>query len=233
VIYIANNSIAWANFAGLMKNYTTFLIILLGVLYGQEAYAQPCSANAGSNVIICQGQSVTIGGNPAGGGQNPLSYAWNNGANNVANPSVSPNTTTTYTLTVTANNGCTASDQVTVTVLPAPTAIINFSQPNPCSTTPVQFTSNVAACPSCTYAWNFGNPASGANNTSNLPNPAHTFVSTGNGTQTFTVTLTITAQNGCTDTETVNVTVNQSPNAVLTEDVNFTQCLGIPEFTPT
>jgi large repetitive protein len=210
-----------------MIYFLRFLLIISLVTIVQDVFSQ-CTANAGPNQTICQGQSVTIGGNPTGTGPSPT-YSWDNGAGTTANPTVSPNTTTTYTVTVTSG-ACVETDQMTVTVLNTPSAVVNFSQPNPCSSSPVQFTSNVSACPSCVYQWNFDNPASGANNTSSLPNPSHLFISNGSGTQTFNVTLTITAANGCSNTYTVPVTVSQSPNAVLTEDANFTQCLGLGEF---
>ena len=44
--------------------------------------------------------------------------------------------------------------------------------------TTVQFTDLSANCPN-TFAWNFGDPASGANNTSTLENPVHTFTTPG------------------------------------------------------
>lgn len=50
--------------------------------------------------------------------------------------------------------------------------------------------------------WNFGDPASGAANTSTLPDPTHTFSAPG----TYTVTLDVTTPNGIiTTTETVTV----------------------------
>ncbi|MCX6276026.1 MAG: PKD domain-containing protein [Bacteroidetes bacterium] len=45
-----------------------------------------------------------------------------------------------------------------------------------------------------TFAWDFGDPASGVLNTSTLPSPSHTFNTTG----FFTVTLEITDPHGCT-----------------------------------
>jgi len=62
-------------------------------------------------------------------------------------------------------------------------------------------TSNVATVQS--WAWNFGDPGSGGNNTSSLQNPTHTFSTTG----TFTVTLIIIDISGCPDTFSHIVTI--------------------------
>ena len=65
--------------------------------------------NAGSDVTICGGSTMLT----ASGG---VSYVWNPG-NMVTNPvTVSPVTTTTYTVVGTDANGCTGSDMVTVTI---------------------------------------------------------------------------------------------------------------------
>ncbi len=48
------------------------------------------------------------------------------------------------------------------------------------------------------YLWNFGDPGSGANNTSTQPNPTHTFSDTGK----FTVKLVVTSTGGCQDSAT-------------------------------
>jgi gliding motility-associated-like protein len=63
-------------------------------------------------------------------------------------------------------------------------------------------TSNVASVQS--WAWNFGDPSTGANNTSSLQNPTHTFSSDG----TYTVTLIITDISGCADTFSHIVTID-------------------------
>ncbi len=55
-----------------------------------------------------------------------------------------------------------------------------------------------------TYNWNFGDPGSGANNTSTLASPSHTF--TAPGTYTVTLTTTITSF-------TISVVVGNGPNA--------------------
>ena len=72
-------------------------------------------ANAGQDATInCNKTNTTL---TATGG---LSYSWSPSlglsATNIANPTANPIATTTYTVTVTAANGCTASDKVLVTV---------------------------------------------------------------------------------------------------------------------
>lgn len=67
--------------------------------------------------------------------------------------------------------------------------------------------------------WNFGDPASGVNNTSNLSKPAHTFSAPGK----YAVTLT---SNGQTFTDTIHITtpntsISQSPIACGTSNGNY------------
>ncbi|GAA4302851.1 hypothetical protein GCM10023183_14890 [Nibribacter koreensis] len=75
------------------------------------------TANAGQDVTIAYGRFAEL---TATGG---VSYQWSPsiGLNNdkIANPVAKPKTTTTYTVTVTTAEGCTSTDQVTITVLPA------------------------------------------------------------------------------------------------------------------
>lgn len=70
----------------------------------------PPIANAGTDVTICAGSSVAL---TASGG---LTYLWSPGGFTTPSITVSPATTTTYTVTVTGAGGCTASDDVTVIV---------------------------------------------------------------------------------------------------------------------
>lgn len=67
----------------------------------------------------------------------------------------------------------------------AQTAGFTFSPHNPAPGQSVQFTDTSNPTPS-SWAWNFGDPASGADNTSTLQNPTHVFATAG----TYTVTLT-------------------------------------------
>ncbi|MBU0466005.1 MAG: lamin tail domain-containing protein, partial [Proteobacteria bacterium] len=82
------------------------------------------TADAGNNQTIDSGSSVPIGGSPtATGGTGSYTYLWTPDDGSLSdttnsNPTASPSSTTNYTVTVTDSNGCTATDQVTVTVLP-------------------------------------------------------------------------------------------------------------------
>jgi PKD repeat protein len=221
--------------------YTKLLLTILSSLalsLAPQLVDAQCSADAGPNVTICQGESVTLGGNPtAVNANNPgnVTYNWDNGAADVANPVVSPNSTTTYEVELGGNGtGCNnEDDQITVTVLPAPNANFTASPQNQCASTPVTFTNTTTGCNNCTYSWNFGDPTS-ASNTSTLTSPTHTFNAYGNATETFTVTLTVTGQNGCQNVETLQVTVNEIPNIDLQDPITgFAQCSGDANFNVT
>ena len=70
------------------------------------------SANAGQDLTICVGGNVTLSGTATNGAA-PYTYSWNNSAQNGV-PFVAL-TNNTYTLTVSDGNGCTNTDQMTLT----------------------------------------------------------------------------------------------------------------------
>ncbi len=72
-------------------------------------------ANAGLDTSICQGRPVTL--RALGGG----TYRWSTNAT-TQSITVTPATTTSYTVTVTSSNLCTSSDVVVVNVVPIPAA---------------------------------------------------------------------------------------------------------------
>jgi gliding motility-associated-like protein len=79
-------------------------------------------------------------------------------------------------------------------------------------------TSNVATVQS--WAWNFGDPSSGASNISSLENPTHTFSAAG----TYTVTLIITDISGCPDTFSHSVII--APPITMTPTLTNPACNG-------
>lgn len=84
----------------------------------------PPVVNAGPDNEVPPGGSIVIGGSPTASGGNgaPYTYSWNPAAtvspSNVANPTATPAATTTYTVTVSDVSGCTASDNMVLTVPP-------------------------------------------------------------------------------------------------------------------
>ncbi|SFE75745.1 beta strand repeat-containing protein, partial [Sunxiuqinia elliptica] len=74
-------------------------------------------------MAICEGSSVNL--TTTATGDPTLTYDWTPttglSASNIANPTASPTTTTTYQVTVTDGNGFTASDAIDVVVNPLPT----------------------------------------------------------------------------------------------------------------
>lgn len=84
--------------------------------------------NANDNLSICLGDNTVVNA-IAIGGTNNFTYTWNNGLGVGQFHSVSPSSTTTYTVTATDGNNCAAADQVTVTLLQPPVVIAGTYQP--------------------------------------------------------------------------------------------------------
>ncbi|MEE4255825.1 MAG: PKD domain-containing protein [Bacteroidales bacterium] len=125
-------------------------------------------------------------------------------------------------LTVTDSDGCTNTTFRDVIIVANPIADFNYTPA--CNQQPVQF--NDLSSPNggndiFSWYWEFGDPASGVNNTSTLRNPSHTFSNQG----TFDVLLIVTNTDGCTDSVTHPVTVNGLPDVQITTDSD-TVCVG-------
>ena len=161
-------------------------------------------ADAGLNATVCNGSCTNLSG--TGG----VSYNWMPGNINTQSFSACPVSTTTYTLTVTDANGCTATDNVTVNISTA--SVTASPDVSVCSG---GSTILLASGPNGnSYNWNPSGSLTGAN----TANPT----ATPNTTTTYTVTATNSF--GCTAIDSVVVTVTAAPPLSVSNDTSF--CAG-------
>ncbi len=163
-------------------------------------------ANAGADVSICNGASASIGGAPSvSGGTAPYSYSWTSlpagFSSTLANPNVTPASTTTYVLAVSDNLGCSSTDTILVTVNTPTTPAITPGGPTTfCSGGSVVLTASSGS----SYLWS---------------NSATTQSITVSASGSFTVD--VTDINGCVATSAAEViTVNLVPLAGFTYGIN-------------
>ncbi len=166
--------------------------------------------SAGNAISYCAGLNSNLSASGA------VSYVWSPATGlsnpNIANPIVSTSSSQTYTVTGTSNLGCTATDQVLVTVNPLPIANAGTGGAN-CSGTGLQLNGSGGN----TYTWF---PATGLSN-ANIANPVATPLTTTN--------YTLTVNNGCTSipSSPITVTVFQQPAAAtITANGPATFCQG-------
>lgn len=76
-----------------------------------------------------------------------------------------------------------------------------------------------------TYVWNFGDPLSGAQNTSTLVSPSHGYTTAVSPSQTFTITVIATNTNGCKDTAKATITVN-APQPLISPSTSNSICVN-------
>ena len=104
----------------------------------------PLNVVAGQNLTICNGQSTSLSA-VASGGNGVYNYSWvpSTTPSTGSTVSVSPNSTTTYTVTVTDGCGTPSStDQIIVNVNQLPTLSISSSTPAGCNPVCATFTAN-------------------------------------------------------------------------------------------
>ncbi|MDX2359276.1 MAG: PKD domain-containing protein [Crocinitomicaceae bacterium] len=155
---------------------------------------------------ICDGESTTIDASGAS------TYSWDNGLGAGAAQTVSPTSTTTYTVIGTDATGCTNSDQVTITVNALPTVVAS-SDVDICEGN----SATIDASGASNYDWDNGLGAGISHNVS--PTVTTTYVVTG------------TDANSCSNTDQVTITVNSIPTVSITPASIDTICSNVDPIT--
>ncbi len=146
--------------------------------------------SAGIDQNICEGDSVILSG--SGG----ATYTWNNSVEN--NVSFSPTITATYTV-IGTTLGCTATDQVVVTVHPLPLVVANDASVCGMETVVLNATGAIS------YLWSPSTYLSASTGALVTFTPGSTTTYTVTGTSAF----------GCTSVDSLVVTVFSLPNIPL------------------
>ncbi|MBU0765878.1 MAG: PKD domain-containing protein [Bacteroidetes bacterium] len=178
-------------------------------------------ANAGADRVICTGGSVQL---LASGG---FYYSWSPSAGlssaNIPDPVASPPATVTYTVVVTDQNGCSDSDQITVTVSPTLTAGLSMDADpglSVCFGDEIIFTVipvNPGSNP--IYQWTVNNLNVGTNSV----RYSSTLLSDGD-----IVSCTLTSSESCIENSPVSVSVVVSVNPVPEINIEASNFRGCP-----
>lgn len=168
-----------------------------------EVIAPPV-AQAGDDVVLCDGTPTTLSGR-ASGGRPPYTILWSPAAGlssvRELSPTVRVSTSRVYTLTVTDANGCVSTDEVSVLVAPSPEAHAGADVRMCAGTsTPIGGTAT-GGTPPFRYSWT---PTFGLDNPSAM-NPV------ASPNQTTEYTVAVTDARGCTDTDAITVFVYPRP----------------------
>jgi large repetitive protein len=168
-------------------------------------------ANAGSDAGICEGNNIVLNGSASGG--NPdYTVSWNNISDlddgTIFNPHASPASTTTFTLTVTDNSQCSATDDVVINVIPYPVA--DFTLPElGCVNAAIAYTNTSSNAN--TYSWNYGS----GNNSASL-NGSGSYSAPGN----YGVTLIAYNALGCSNSISQAIEIIAAPVSAFSLSVN-------------
>lgn len=176
------------------------------------------TADAGGTFTTCPGSLISIGGaQSATGGTQPYTYEWDMGAGTTANPSVSPNVNTVYTLIVTDANGCRQINQAVVFSYAANAG----TDKSNCAGTPVKIgTPQLPGNAGVTYSWLPATDLSDAAAAQPLANPSSPV------NYELTVTVPKTGGGTCTTKDTVSVSPIAAPVTPNFAGADKAICLG-------
>ncbi len=163
----------------------------------------PPIANAGADLLLsCTVTTISLDGSGSSTGAN-YTYSWTTSGGSVVSgaTTISPaaGLPGNYTVTVTdITNGCTSTDNVTVTgdILP----VASFTATPTIGLAPLVVDFTNVSTGAVSYVWNFGDGSSSV-----IFDPSNTYNTLGD----YTITLTAMNSSGCTDTYSITIHVDQ------------------------
>ena len=204
--YIWNNNLGAGNTQTVSPNSTTTYTVTATDVNGCSATASTTvnvtplpQVSISANQTICQGNNTTLVASGAGSNG---SYIWNNNLGAGNTQTVSPNSTTTYTVTATDVNGCSATASTTVNVTPLPQVSATSST---AFESPYVFIDFFGTSQNANqFLWDFDD-----GNTATTQNTTHAYNSTGAYQVTFTGT-----NGNCFDQDQINITIINANTAI-------------------
>jgi hypothetical protein len=193
-----NNTLNTANIDFL--NFATSGILSV---YGQNACSSTntitmsINVQTSPNIIFSGNNTMCANSNEIISVSGANTYTWSTGEN-TSSITISPSSTTIYTVTGTGNNGCSTSKTYTINTIPSPTLQITGS--------------TVAVCPSNTVAVTVSSNGAGYFWSDGFVGNSHTV--SANATTIYTVTTTFT--NSCYSQATYTLNVLPKPNLSIT-----------------
>ncbi|MDZ4846342.1 MAG: proprotein convertase P-domain-containing protein [Chitinophagales bacterium] len=175
----------------------------------------------------CALTDLILFGNPTLGTSGIASQAWTGpvvGATNLDSVTVNFGLAGVYgpvTYTVTDSNGCSATDNISVTVFANPVATVIPDVLEACAGETVSLAGNFSGGTGpYTHEWT-GDTSS--LNVANIPNPEFTTAFTGN----YSLTYNVKDANGCSGSDTILIIVNENPSVSITPNPAQV-CLNTP-----
>jgi len=192
---------------------TFFVAVLFFFLCADGLLAQP---TAGFTIVYAMPSCVpaTFSFTNSSSGIAPLTFTWQfidaQHTDTATNPVFTFDTCGNFSviLTVTDSNGLTDADTQHVLIFCPPQVQFTFIQSISCDTSFVSFYDGTIGTPQIRL-WNFGDPSSGADDSSVLKSPTHHYSAPGE----YVITLEITSAAGCVAVKSDSLIVHGSPAA--------------------
>ncbi|GAB4138644.1 MAG: hypothetical protein Fur0041_13670 [Bacteroidia bacterium] len=158
-----------------------------------------------NDTALCNGGVATLTASGA------ATYTWQPGNLTGSSITVTPGSTTTYTVTGNTNN-CISTDQVTVTISPVPSV---YAGPDFAVCQGTQVTLNVSTV-ATSYSWQPSSSIIGSNTQASV---------VAQPTTNTSYTVTVVGPGGCISSDTISVSINALPNVSATTTDNSI-CIG-------